>query len=140
MNQLSQMLPDLALAVLSLLLAYGINALRKLTEKVKTETRQIKNEEQRNLLLDALNDVDELATKTVTQIEQTTAKTLREAVKDGKAGKPELEALGTQALKEITEALRPECRELIEKNYGNLSTYLTKTIETKVFELKNAGS
>lgn len=140
MNQLSPVLSDLVLATLSLLLAFGVNALHKVTTKVKTETQQIKNDEQRNLLLDALNDVDELVTKTVTQIEQTTAKSLREAVKDELEDKSKLEALGTQAFKEIVEALRPECKELIEKNFGSFSAYLTKTIEAKVFQLKNGGS
>lgn len=136
----TQAILDIFLAVLSLLLAYAVAAVRKFTDKVRTETQNLKNDEQRNLLLDALNDVEELTTKTVTQIEQTTAKALREAVKDGKTDKSELEALSKQAYNEITEALRPEAKELIEKNFGNFSTYLAKTIESKVFELKNAGS
>lgn len=136
----TQAILDIALAVLSLLLAYAVAAVRKFTEKVRVESQQLKDDGQRNLLLDALNDVEELTAKTVTQIEQTTAKTLREAVKDGKADRSELEALSKQAYNEIAGALRPEAKEMIEKNFGNFSTYLTKTIESKVFELKNAGS
>lgn len=136
----TQAILDIVLAALSLLLAYAAAAVRKYTEKVKVEAQQLKDDGQRNLLLDALNDVEELTTKTVTQIEQTTANALRQAVKDGKADKSELEALSKQAFNEISEALRPEAKTLIEKNFGNFSTYLTKTIESKVFELKNAGS
>lgn len=42
----------------------------------------IEDEQQRGLLLDAITDLEFLAEKTVTNIEQTTAKALREAVKD----------------------------------------------------------
>lgn len=134
---LSQIVIDVALAGVALLAAYAINAMRKLTEKVKLETQRIKDEEQRKLLNDALDDIEILTSKTVAQIEQTTAKTLREAVKNGVRDKTELEALSIKAFDEIAEALKPESKALIEKNFGNFSKYLTKAIEAKVLELKS---
>lgn len=136
---LSQIIIDVALAGVALLAAYAINAMRKLTEKVKLETQHIKDEEQRKLLTDALEDVEILTSKTVAQIEQTTAKTLREAVKNGVRDKTELEALSMKAFNEIAEALKPESKALIENNFGNFSKYLTKAIETKVLELKSTS-
>ena len=136
---LSQIIIDVALAGVALLAAYAINAMRKLTEKVKLETQHIKDDEQRRLLTDALEDVESLTSKTVAQIEQTTAKTLREAVKNGVRDKTELEALSMKAFNEIAEALKPESKALIENNFGNFSKYLTKAIETKVLELKSTS-
>lgn len=136
---LSQIIIDVALAGVALLAAYAINAMRKLTEKVKLETQHIKDDEQRRLLTDALEDVEILTSKTVAQIEQTTAKTLREAVKNGVRDKTELEALSMKAFNEIAEALKPESKALIENNFGNFSKYLTKAIETKVLELKSTS-
>lgn len=134
---LNQIIIDVALAGVALLAAYAINTMHKLTEKVKLETKHIKDEEQRKLLTDALTDVEILTSKTVAQIEQTTAKTLREAVKNGVKDKSELEALSMKAFNEIAEALKPESKALIEKNFGDFSKYLTKAIEAKVLELKS---
>lgn len=138
MQQLfNQVVIDIAMAALALLAAYAINALHKLTEKAKLETKRLKDEEQRKLLIDALEDIEILTTKTVTEIEQTTAQALREAVKSGVRDRTELEALSKKAFDEIADALKPEAKALIEKHFGNFSKYLTKAIETKVFEVKN---
>ena len=50
---------------------------------------------------DALKDVENLATLSVSAMEQTTAKALREAVKGGKASREELVALGKQVFDEM---------------------------------------
>jgi stalled ribosome rescue protein Dom34 len=137
---LSQIVIDVAMAAIALLAAYAINAMRKLTEKAKLETKRIQDEAQRKLLTDALDDLETLTSKTVAQIEQTTAKTLREAVKNGVKDKAELEALSKKAFNEIAEALKPESKALIQKNFGNFSKYLTNAIEAKVLELKSGGN
>lgn len=135
----SQLAVDAILAGLALLAAIAINAVHKLAKKVKLETAKIENEEQRNLLNAALDDVETLTTKTVTEIEQTTAKALREAVKQGTKDRAELLALSKKAFDEISNALQPEYKNMIERNFGSFSKYLTKAIETKVFELKSGG-
>lgn len=136
---LNQVIIDVAMAMIALLAAYGVNAIRKLTEKAKLETESIQNEEQRKLLTDALKDLENLTTNTVAQIEQTTAKALREAVKNGVKNREELEALANKAYNEIAEALKPESKALIDKNFGSFSKYLTNAIEAKVLELKSGG-
>ena len=133
----SQIILDVALAGIALLAVYSINTMRKLTQKANLETKRIEDEEQRKLLFDAITDVEILTEKTVTDIEQRTAQALRKAVKDGLKDKSELEALAQTAFNEIAEALKPESRRLIEKHFGNFSKYLTKAIETKVFQVKN---
>lgn len=134
---LSQIVIDVAMAGITLLAAYGINAIHKLTQKVKLETKRIQDEEQRKLLTDALEDLEDLTTKTVADIEQRTARALREAVKQGVRERAELEALAKEAYDEIAEAFKPESKALIQKNFGSFSKYLTKAIEAKVLELKS---
>lgn len=133
----SQVVLNVTLAALALLFAYCTAAVRKFKAKMNVEAQQLQNEEQRNLLIDAMDDLENLTTKTVKHIEQTTAQALRQAVKNGTKDRSELEALGRQAFNEIAAAVRPEAKELLEKNFGNFSSYLIKTIESKVFELKN---
>ncbi len=133
----SRIIADIALALLSLLFAYAAAAAGRLAQRIKAEASQIKSSERRKLLLDAIDDLEDITFKTVAQIEQTAAKELREAVKDGRAGKSELTALSERAYNEIASALTPECRALIDKNFGSFSDYLVKAIEAKVLELKS---
>lgn len=132
-----EVLANIAVALLSLLAAYALYGIRQLTAKVRLQTQQLASEGQRKLLLDALDDVQELTTKTVTAIEQTTARALREAVKAGQASPEELQALGKQALQEIVAAVKPETERIIQENLGDFESYVTKCIETKVLELKS---
>ena len=133
----SQIVIDVAMAGIALLTAYGINAIHKITQKVKLEARRIQDEEQRRLLTDALEDLEDLTTKTVADIEQRTAKALRRAVKQGIKERADLEALAKEAYDEIAEAFKPESKVIIQKNFGSFSKYLTKAIEAKVLELKS---
>ncbi|MBV1817631.1 hypothetical protein KUA25_06090 [Bacteroidales bacterium MSK.15.36] len=133
----SEFIVTLALGIITLLAAYATYGIRKVTEKVKLQTQQIKEEEKRNLLLNALDDVSELTEKVVGSIEQTTAKSLRELVADGKADRAELEALAKKAAAEITQSLTPEAQRVIEENFGNFEKYLSACIESKVLELKS---
>lgn len=127
----------MALGVITLLAAYATYGIRKVTEKVKLQTQQIKEEGQRNLLLNALEDVSELTEKVVGSIEQTTAKSLRELVADGKVDRVELEALAKKAAAEITASLQPDMQRVIEENFGSFEKYLSACIESKVLELKS---
>lgn len=124
--------------VLSLLAAYAVYGLNKLISKMKLQTTAIANEQQRALLLAALDDMERLTEKTVSTIEQTTAKALRTRIKDGEELPEAMKALAQQAADEIAAALAPETNLIIERQYGSFRDYLTKCIETKVLELKMA--
>jgi len=126
-------------AVLSLLAAYAAYGINKAVVWLNTKTQEITDEQQRMLLYDALRDVSELTHKTVSTIEQTTAKALRERVKAGLASPEELTDLAKQALVEIRMSLSPNARYLVGKHFGNIDAYIRKSIETKVFELKQSG-
>lgn len=134
---MEEALLNVALALLSLLAAAATYGLSKLTAKVRTETRKIQDETLREKIDDAIDDVEELTTKTVGCIEQTTAKDLRQAVKGGKAGRDELLALSKRAAQEITAQIKPEVQALITEQFGSWEDYLKKCIETKVLQIKN---
>ena len=75
-----EMLLNVALAVLALAGAYAVYYIRLGASKLKAQTAQIEDASTRKVL-----DVENLATLSVSAMEQTTAKALREAVKGGKA-------------------------------------------------------
>ena len=126
-------------ALLSLLAAYAAYGINKGVGWLNIKTQAIADERQRISLWTALEDVSELTHKTVSAIEQTTAKALREQVKDGFAHSEDLSALASQATLEIRASLSDEAAAIIRKHYGNVNAYISNCIETKVLELKRTG-
>ena len=132
----TELLVNVALAVLALAGAYAVYYIRLGTSKLKAQTAQIEDASTRKVLDDALEDVANLATLSVGAMEQTTAKALREAVKGGKASREELVALGKQVFDEVKASIAPEAQRVITKNLGSFDEYLTKFIEAAVLEIK----
>ena len=133
-----QMLATLALGVISLVGAFGLYYIRKGAMWLDEKTKQIKDEKLRAQLDNALDDVENLAVVTVGALEQTTAKALREAVKDGSVNRDELVSLSGKAFAEIKAKIGPEAQQVITKNLGSFDEYLSNLIEVKVLELKAA--
>ena len=115
----TELLVNVALAVLALAGAYAVYYIRLGTSKLKAQTAQIEDASTRKVLDDALEDVANLATLSVGAMEQTTAKALREAVKGGKASREELVALGKQVFDEVKASIAPEAQRVITKNLGS---------------------
>ena len=130
----SDTLVNILLAVITLGGAYALYYLKLGAAKVKAQTAQIEDQQARQLLDDVVN----LATVSVGAMEQTTAKALRQAVKDGKADREELLALGKQVLEEVKAAVAPGTQEVITKHLGNFEDYVMKCIEDAVLKVKQA--
>lgn len=128
-EMLMNVLINILLSFLTLGGAYIIYFVNKLIIYLKQKT---KSEE----LTNALNQVNKLAETTVKSIEQTAAKEIREAVKDGKVTKDELKKLSNKAFEEIIKSLSPEYLSVLENGMGNIDMYVTNLIEQKVLELK----
>ena len=128
----SEVLVNVALGVITLLGAYAVYYIRVGVSMAKAKTAQIENDATRKLLNDALADVENLAVKSVGAMEQTTAKTLRDAVKVGNGDREKLVALGKQVFDEVKAAITPDAQALITKNLGSFDSYLTKCIEDAV--------
>ncbi len=135
-NAASALLTDTLLAVVSLAGAYGIYFVRLCAKKVRSQTVQLHNERTRWLLDTALDDVQKLAELSVSAMEQTTAKALREQVKNGTAKREELLTLGIQVFEEVKAKVTPEAQAVIAKNLGNFDDYLEACIEAAVLKVK----
>ena len=132
----SEALVNVVLAAITLAAAYGIYYIRLAGAKVKEQTAQIKDASARAVLENAIDDVVNLATVSVNAMEQTTARTLRDDVKIGKARREELLALGESVFNEIKAAIGPEAQRVITTNLGNFDAYLRKCIEDAVLKVK----
>jgi len=136
----STTLTNVALAALSLLAAYALYYIRLAVVRVKAQTKQIEDKTARELLENALNDVERLAAKAVGCTEQTTAKALREAVKAGTGDREKLLALGKDVFNEVNQEIGPEKQEIILKNLGSFDHYLEQCVEDAVRKIKQGGS
>lgn len=134
----TEVLVNLALAVISLAGAYAVYYIRLGASKLKAQTAQIEDESARKVLDNALADVENLATTSVGAMEQTTAKALRDAVKSGAANREDLLALGKQVFNEVKAAIAPEAQKVITDNLGSFDDYLTKCIEDAVLKVKQS--
>ena len=115
----TELLVNVALAVLALAGAYAVYYIRLGTSKLKAQTAQIEDASTRKVLDDALEDVANLAT-----------------LSGGKASRDELVALGKQVFDEVKASIAPEAQRVITKNLGSFDEYLTKCIEAAVLEIK----
>ena len=134
----TEVLVNLSLAVISLAGAYAVYYIRLGASKLKALTAQIEDESARKVLDNALADVENIATKSVGAMEQTTAKALRDAVKSGAANREDLLALGKQVFNEVKAAIAPEAQKVITDNLGSFDDYLTKCIEDAVLKVKQS--
>lgn len=132
----SEVLVNIALAVITLAGSYAVYYIRLGASKLKAQTSQIADESARKLLDNALADVASLATLSVNAMEQTTAKALREAVKSGTATREELVALGKEVFNDVKSAIAPQAQKVITQNLGSFDAYLTKCIEDAVLKVK----
>lgn len=132
----SELLVNLALGVLTLLGAYAMYYIRIGVSMRKMKTAAIKDEAARKLLNDALDDVESLATVSVSAMEQTTAKALRDAVKAGTVDREELLKLGKEVFEDVKKSITPEAQRVITENLGSFDDYLIKCIEDAVRKVK----
>lgn len=129
---LIEVLSNIFLALLTLTGAYFLYFINIFVSYLKEKIKS-------NRLNEAFNQIEKLAEVTVKSIEQTTAKELRQAVKDGKVSKEELKNLSTKAFAQIVQKLQPEYLRFLEENTVNIESYISDVIEKKVLELKKGG-
>lgn len=132
----SEMLVNVVLAVIALAGAYAVYYIRMGASALKAQTAKLEDEAARKVLDEAISDVSRLAALSVNAMEQTTAKALREAVKNGTANREELLALGKQVFDEVKAAVGPEAQKVITENLGSFDKYLTNCIEEAVLRVK----
>lgn len=110
--------------------------MKSIMEAKKQEALANSNIAQANAWDTAIKVVDAVTTATVSTIEQTTAKDLREAVKDGKADRQELIDLSYKAYNSILEQIKPEIIQTLKENVTDYQSYLENRIEQAVLEVK----
>lgn len=112
--------------------AYAVYFINRLCAYVKTKIDS-------EAVDKALNALYRTTSVTVSALEQTVAKALREDVKYSGASKDELKALAEKAYEEITAVLENEYLRILQEETGDLEKYIKNLIEQNVLEIKRKG-
>lgn len=137
MNEaLQNLFTTTAVGLISIAAAYVSVYFHKAKQKIKSEVEQLKKQEHREVLRDALDQLDVVAENIVRAIEQTTAKDLRKEVKAGTVSREKLKNLSMCAIAEISVQMTPEYLEAIEGSILNANQYIENVIESKLLDAK----
>lgn len=137
MNEaLRDLLTTTAVGLISIAATYVSVYFHKAKQKIKSEVEQLKKQEQRDVLREALDQLDVVAENVVRAIEQTKAKDLRKEVKAGTVSRKKLKNLSMCALAEISAQMTPEYLEAIESSILNADQYIGNVIESKLLDAK----
>ncbi|MBU5312235.1 hypothetical protein KQI38_09365 [Tissierella carlieri] len=133
---LTEVLMRITLALIALIAAFVLSYIKKASDKLKVEIEVLENEDLEKLISRAFDRLAEVTKLTVNKIEQQSARTIREAVNEGKLSKDELEKLSKEAYEEILRVLEPEYKEFLQDMLGDIETYILNLIEEKLVSIK----
>lgn len=134
----TEVLVEVLIGIFSLAGAYAVYYLHQAAAHIQKKTEQMQDQAQASILWRATQQLDDVATRAVEKFEQTVAATLRQEVKEGKADREALLKLGQDAYDEVIKTVGPEVLAVLQENFGDYVTYIKNTIESKVFQVKQA--
>ena len=140
MEEIKVALNGLAIVVATGLIGVVANyaklALKKISDKANAELVKIENENTRNLIQNAKDDLVDLAKNTVGAFEVNSVKQLKEANGDGKLTKDEAIMVYNSVKDNILAQLNNESKELLVDNVGDFEKYIEILIENELAKIK----
>lgn len=127
---------EVFIAVLSVAAAYAVYYLHRAAAHIKSKTDLMKDRAKAEVIWRATQKLDDVVTREVEKLEQTVAGELRQMVKSGAVGREQLLQLGDKAYKEVVSALGPETLLILQECFGDYAAHVKRTIEAKVYQLK----
>lgn len=127
--ELLNLLVTVVVGLLGLLGVYILNYLNQLKNNLKQKAK--------NDLVDvALDRLEYLVGTTVTALEQSIAEDLRAMVKEGKADRKELLAVGVQAFEAVKDGLQDSTKEVLRDTFTDLDTLIMRKVDDALYTLK----
>lgn len=127
--ELLNLLVTVVVGLLGLLGVYILNYINQLKNNLKQKAK--------NDLVDvALDRLEYLVGTTVTALEQSIAEDLRAMVKEGKADRKELLAVGVQAFEAVKDGLQDSTKEVLRDTFTDLDTLIMRKVDDALYTLK----
>lgn len=132
-----EILTPVVLALLSLGVAYVIMYLNKAKAKVLVETQKIENEQQRQLVNSAVEDLDKLLHQNILFAEGTLVKEIKQATSDNKLSMEEGEEVANAVVNNVLSQLTEDNKQLLANQSNSLEKYIRAEVETILKQIKD---
>ena len=139
-SALNEILQTLVAGVISLAGILTTIYVNKAIELVKLKAQAVKDEQAKNILTNALNNVDELICTNIVAVENTLKPQILEAIKDGKIDKSELNNLSLVVKENVINQMGQQTNTIINEALSDVNSYLESRIEKILADLKNSDS
>ena len=139
-SALNEILQTLVTGVVSLAGILTTIYVNKAIELVKLKAQAVKDEQAKNILTNALNNVDELICTNIVAVENTLKPQILEAIKDGKIDKSELNNLSLVVKENVINQMGQQTNTIINEALSDVNSYLESRIEKILADLKNSDS
>lgn len=134
-NQINESLYTIVGLLISLATIYIVIYLNKLISKAKIEATKIKDEQQRKLVIDGLEDLRRTLVKNIVATEETTKQAMIKS-KQGNLTKEDYKKLAEEVLIKTKDQLSNDTLSLLSRNYDNLNSYIESELEAQLKEVK----
>lgn len=134
-NQINESLYTIVGLLISLATIYVVIYLNKLISKAKIEATKIKDEQQRKLVVDGLEDLRRTLVKNIVATEETTKQAMIKS-KQGNLTKEDYKKLAEEVLIKTKDQLSNDTLSLLSRNYDNLNSYIESELEAQLKEVK----
>ena len=134
-NQINESLYTIVGLLISLATIYVVIYLNKLISKAKIEATKIKDEQQRKLVVDGLEDLRRTLVKNIVATEETTKQAMIKS-KQGNLTKEDYKKLAEEVLIKTKGQLSNDTLSLLSRNYDNLNSYIESELEAQLKEVK----
>lgn len=136
---LQDFLNTLVTGVLAVLSAFLIALVKRGFDWVSEKIDGLKDERAQKALNNAIEHLCDLVSTTVTSLQQTLGKEIRESItnNDGKYTREDLLALKDKALESIKAQLTSAMKEALSTAYTDLDAYIIDLVESEVLRMKD---
>ena len=134
---LTNALTGIGIALIGLVGAYLTLLIRKASERIKAQTKLIKDEATRNLVNNALDKTKEVVNKNVASASETIVKELKASTLDGKLTKEDGQVILGVVKGRVLTQLSDDIKGLASSEIGDIESYVETLIENSLKELKS---
>ena len=134
---ITNLLTNILQLIVGILSAMIVVATNRLINYLETKTKNIKENNTKQLAIQALNDLNEIIRVNVVSAQATLVQAVKEANEDGKLTKEDGYKIKEAVCIKIKSQLSDSNKKYITKEIKNLDNYISSMVEYQLAQLKN---
>ena len=133
---LLSLLSAVVIGAIGLLTTYATSYFKQAIAKVKAQVEKLSDENQKQLVNDALDRTSTIVEKTIVAANETLVKEVTATTEDNKITKEDGEKILASVKSDVLSQLSDDAKELLSTEIGDLELYIEKEVETTLAKLK----